>query len=78
MKRTTWMTRIFAIIAAILVSAGIWTAVAGTVPGTRTTAGTAVTNVSFSQSDDFLTRTSPSAQNSVPSYAAPRYRTRAS
>ena len=76
MKRTTWTTRLFAVIAALLVSVGIWTAVAGTVPGTSS--GTsAVTDTSFSQNDNFLTRSSQTT-NSVPAYSAPRYRTRAS
>lgn len=81
MKRTTWLTRVIAVFAAILVSLGIWTAVDGTAPGTSgTNSGTVVTDTSFSQTDDFLTRNAPvsSSQNSASSQATARYRTRAS
>ena len=78
MKRTTWITRIIAVIAALLVGAGIWAAVAGTIPG-RSSGRNAVTDTSFSQNDNFLTRSAPtSSAGSVPAYSAPRYRTRAS
>ena len=79
MKRTTWLTRVLAVFAAILVSLGIWTAVDGTAPTTTgTTSGTVVTDSSFSQTDDFLTRNAPvTSQNAAPSQAT-RYRTRAS
>ena len=81
MKRTTWLTRVIAVFAAILVSLGIWTAVDGTAPAaTDTTAGTAVTDTGFSQNDDFLTRNAPapSPQVAAPSQTTARYRTRAS
>jgi hypothetical protein len=81
MKRTTWLTRVIAVFAAILVSLGIWTAVAGTAPGTSgsATTGTGVTNSNFNQNDDFLTRNPPQAsQSTVPSQTTARYRTKAS
>jgi len=79
MKRTTWLTRVIAVFAAVLVSFGIWTAVDGTAPGTAGTTGGVVTDASFSQTDDFLTRSTPviSSQSSASSQTA-RYRTTAS
>ena len=76
MKTTTWTTRFVALIAAILVGAGIWMAVNGTAPGTAPNGGTLVTDTNFNQNDNFLTAPSTVQQSST--YSAPRYRTRAS
>ena len=76
MKTTTWTTRFFALIAAILAGTGIWMAVAGTAPGTAPNGGTLVTDTNFNQNDNFLN--APSAAQQSSAYSAPRYRTRAS